>query len=177
MNTLFKNMTAGNQVYVLIKDDNLKYHVGTIVTVGSARTEMQKNESGDFPISMPQYKQVVDVTYSVDGKNYTDTVDTTAEMFLTKNLGGLALVTTNKEYIVKELRITKQQCDDYVKNAESEVPRQQKRSEQCDTLIAELDTEFAEKQKFEARLQRIEDDNSETKQLLKSLLKKMDEKL
>lgn len=157
MNTLFKDMTAGATLYALLKGDELHYAEGSIISVGQQRVEMPQVPAGQIPMSMPGIKNVVDVTYSLEGKNYTDAVDVTASMFPTENTGCVTLVSTEKDAIVKELRATLKVSENYLADAEKQIPRQKKRVEQCKALIAQLDTEFRERQETEQRFIKIEE--------------------
>jgi hypothetical protein len=157
MNILFKDMTAGAVVYALVKGDELKYTEGAIVSVSQPRVNMPKYEAGQVPMQMPAVQNVVDVTYSLDGQNYTDVVDVTASMFPTKNPGALTLVSTDKEAIVRELHATLKSSENYLKEAEREVPKQKKRITDCKALIAQLDTNFQERQQTEERFAKIEE--------------------
>ena len=67
MNTLFKDLTPASVVYALVKGDVIKYCEGSIVTVGKPRMNMPEMKPGQ--LQMPTMQQVVDVTYSIDGKN------------------------------------------------------------------------------------------------------------
>lgn len=159
MNTLFKGLAAGTVVYALMKGDDMKYQEGSIVSVSQPRMNMPEMKPGQM--QMPSMQEVVDVTYSIDGKNYTDMVEVTASMFPTKNPGALTLVSTDKEAIVRELRATLKASENYIKEAEREVPKQEKRIGQCKDLIAQLDTEFKEKQENEKRFAKIEETQKE----------------
>ena len=154
MNILFKDMQAGALVYALVKDEELKYFEGSIVSVSQPRMEM--SQVGGQPIQMPSMRQVVDVTYSLDGKNYTDVVDVTASTLTTKNPGAVSLVSSDKDSIVRELHATLKTSENYIKEAEREVPKQKKRITKCKSLIAQLDTDFKERQQTEERFTKIE---------------------
>ena len=70
---LFKDLTPGSIIYALIKNpDELNYVEGSIVTVGQQRVDMPDFKNGQVPNFSQAPKTVVDVTYSLDGKNYTD---------------------------------------------------------------------------------------------------------
>lgn len=153
MNTLFKDLTAGTIIFALIKGDEMKYCEGSIVSVSHPRLNMPDMKSGQ----MPSMQNVVDVTYTLDGKNYTDVVDITASIFSTKNPGHLTLVSTEKDNIVRELHATLKMSENYIKDAEREVPKQKKRIEDCKGLIAQLDTEFKERQENEQRFVKLEE--------------------
>ena len=155
MNTLFKDLTAGTIVYALIKGDEMKYCEGSIVSVSHPRMNMPEMKAGQM--QMPTMQNVVDVTYQLDGKNFTDMVDVTASIFSTKNPGALTLVSTEKDSIVRELHATLKMSENYIREAEREVPKQKKRIEDCRNLISQLDTEFKEKQENEQRFVKLEE--------------------
>jgi hypothetical protein len=168
MNTLFKDLSAGNTIYALIKRDNeIVYSEGTIVSIGQQRMDMST------PHDFSSVKTVVDVTYCIEGKNYTDAVSITDSMFPTNNPGAISLIATDKAPIIQELRATRKKADDYIKATETEIPRNKKRVEDCDTLISLLDTEYAEKQEFEKRIKKLEDSGIETNRLLSQILAKL----
>lgn len=159
MNTLFKDLTAGALVYALVKGDELKYTEGTIVSVSQPRMVMPEMKAGQM--QMPTMQNVVDVTYSLDGQNFTDVVDVTASMFPTKNPGAMTLVSTDKEAVVRELHATLKTSENYLKEAEREVPKQKKRIKDCKALIAQLDTGFQERQQTEERFAKLEETQKE----------------
>lgn len=155
MNTLFKDITTGSLIYALIKDEEMRYVEGSIVSVSSPRMNMPEMKAGQ--LQMPTMQQVVDVTYSLDGKNYTDAVDVAASMFPTKNPGALSLISTDKDCIVRELHATLKTSENYIKEAEREMPKQEKRIKKCKELIAQLDTDFKERQQNEERFIKLEE--------------------
>lgn len=152
-NLLFKDTRAGAPIYALVKGEELKYAEGSIVSVGQPRVDMPKASTNPnlFP-AVPAYRQVVDITYSIDGKNYTDAVDVTASVFPTDKTGAMTLVATECDAVVKELRATLKQSEQYLKD----VPRQEKIAEQCKALIGQLDKEYNEHQMLEDRLSKLE---------------------
>lgn len=172
MNTLFKDMAAGATVHALVKGEELRYVTGTVVSIGQPRVDMPN------PIQTigQGYKQVVDVTFAVDGKNYTEAVEVTACMFPTNKLGGLSLVATDTETIVRELRVTEKLDADYLKQTESEIPKREKRIEACKQLIAELDADYKEKRQTEDRFIRIEKKQEEFGGMLKRILDAVESK-
>lgn len=170
-NVLFKDLTPGCAIYALVKkNDELVYSEGSIVSIGQQRVDMSQPQPNNFNAAI---KTVVDVTYSIDGKNYTDTVCITDHMFPTNNPGAITLVATEKEPIVRELQVTRKKAEDYIKAAETEVPRNKKRIEDCDKLISQLDTQFAEKQDMERRIKTLEDSSNKTNELLTQILNKL----
>ena len=170
MNTLFKDLSNGGVIYALLKGDDLKYEEGTIVSVGQPRTEMPPLAPGQMPVAMPGLKTVVDVTYSINGKNYTDAVEITADAFCSKNPGALTLVSTSKETVVRELHATLKTSENYIAEAEREIPKQEKRVTECKALIAQLDTEFKERQQNEQRFSKIEEAQREQGSKLDKIL-------
>jgi hypothetical protein len=93
---LFKDLTSGQPVYILIKGKELKYIEGKIINVGVQRMDMPKE------IALP--RNVIDITYEAEGVNYTDTINVTDSMFSTSKLGATALIATSKDTILRELR-------------------------------------------------------------------------
>ena len=150
-------MTPGQSVYALVKGDELRYFEGCIVSVGQQRMEMPQSQASQMPMTMPSFKNVVDVTYTLDGKNYTDAVDVTASVFPTDKPGALSLVATDKDAIVRELHATLKTSENYLKEADREVPKQKKRVKDCKSLIAQLDTEYKDRQQNEERFAKLEE--------------------
>ena len=161
MSVLFKDLTPNMPVYALVKGEELKYHEGSIVSVGQPRMEVPQVQAGQMPLSVPPMKNVVDVTYSLDGKNYTDAVDVTACMFPTDKTGAATLVATDKDAIVRELRATLKKSESYIEEAEKKVPAEKNRIGECKELIAQLDTEYKERQETEQRFAKIEEAQKE----------------
>ena len=118
-------------------------------------------------------KTVVDVTYSIDNKNYTDAVEITNCMFPTEKLGDITLIATDKDPIIRELHATLKRAEDYIKSVETEVPRNKKRIDDCKNLISSLDTVYAEKQELDSRIKKLEDSNAHTNELLTQILSKL----
>jgi hypothetical protein len=171
---LFKDLTPGSIIYALIKNpDELNYIEGSIVSIGQQRIDMPDLKNGQIPNFSQTPKTVVDVTYSLDGKNYTDAVEVTAYMFPTEKPGAISLITTDKDSIIRELHATRKRSEDYIKNVETEVPRNKKRIDDCKALIGLLDTKYAEKQELENRIKKLEDGNAETNRLLNQILDKI----
>ena len=160
-------MAKGSALYVLVKTDELEYKEGKFIGVGMPRVEVQSNG-----LAVP--RSVIDVTYSVDGVNYTDAADVNAPFFSTYKLGALALVATDKSSVLNEVRETLNESETYLKESETEIPKSKKRVVRCKELIGQLDTEFAEKQAIENRFVKLEEQSSETNALLKEILKKLD---
>lgn len=154
-------MTAGAPIYALLKGEELRYTEGSIVSVGLPRVEMPPLTGNQPPMAMPNVRNVVDVTYSLEGKNYTDAVEVTASMFPTERPGCVTLVSSDKDAIVRELHATLKVSENYLADAEKQIPKQQKRVEECKDLIAQLDTEFKEKQETEQRFSKLEETQRE----------------
>lgn len=177
MNTLFKDLQAGSVIYALIKkEDGLQYEEGTIVSVGKQRIDVPKMENGSIPdySQLSSMKNVVDVTYCIAGKNYTDTVNVTDYMFPTEKTGAITLIATGKEPILRELHATRKKAEDYLNSVDTMVPRNRKRVQDCDALIARLDTAYAEKQQMESRMQKLEEGNAAIEQMLNKILSKLE---
>lgn len=157
---LFKDMTPGQTIYALVKGEELKYCEGSIVSVGQQRMEMPQ-ANGQMPMQIPSMRNVVDVTYSLDGKNYTDVVDVTASVFPTEKTGSVTLVSTDKDAVVKELYATLKTSENYLTEAEKNIPKKKKQIKECKALIAQLDTVYMEKQHTEERFTKIEETQKE----------------
>ena len=163
-------MPKGGCIYALVKGDKLEYKEGKIVNVGIPRVEMGKD-------ALTSARTVVDVTCSFGDVTFTDVAEVNLPMLQTKQLGGeIALVATDSETILKEVRATLKVSENYIKEAKTEVPKNEKRITQCKELIGQLDTAFAEKQEFEQRISQLESSSAETNKLLKQLLKKLEDK-
>lgn len=177
MNTLFKDLQAGSVIYALIKkEDGLQFEEGTIVSVGKQRIDMPKMDGNNMPdySQLSSMKNVVDVTYCIAGKNYTDTVNVTDYMFPTEKTGAITLIATDKEPILRELHATRKKAEDYLNSVDTMVPRNRKRVQDCDALIARLDTAYAEKQQMESRMQKLEEGNAAIEQMLNKILNKLE---
>lgn len=148
-------MVAGGTIYALLKGEELRYEEGVIISVGQQRMDMPQVPAGQM--SLPPVKNVVDVTYQIGGKNYTDAVDVTAYMFPTEKTGCITLVSTDIDSIVKELHATLKVSENYIADAEKQVPKQKKRVKECKSLIAQLDTSFKDKQETELRFSKLEE--------------------
>lgn len=178
MSVLFKDLSAGATIYALVKDEEMKYLEGSIVSVGQQRSELPQMPAGQIPnpMQMPTIKNVVDVTYQLDGKNYTDAVDVTASVFPTDKPGSVALVSTEKDAVVRELHATLKNSENYIADAERQVPKHKKRVKRCKELISQLDTAFMEKQQTEQRFSKIEEAQKEQGDKLDKILELLSKK-
>ena len=133
MEMLIKDLAIGSPLYVLVKGEELRYLEGQVTNIGVQRVESPKVDTNlPFqPASAFIPKTVLDLTYSADGKTYTDTVDATAYMFPTNQIGKVTLVATSVEPIIKELRASLRVSEDYLKETEKGIPNAKKRIEQC----------------------------------------------
>ena len=61
----------------MLKGDDLKYIEGSIISVSHPRVNMPEMKAGQM--QLPSIQNVIDVTYSLDGKNWTD-VDAVLQM-------------------------------------------------------------------------------------------------
>lgn len=162
---LFKDLSTGQPVYVLVKGAELKYIEGRIVNIGLPRMDMPKE------MAMP--KNVIDITYELDGVNYTDTVNVTDSMFSTTKLGSIALLATSKDIILRELRASLKLDEEFLATVDQTKEQKEKNVKSYKELIGKLDTEWAEKQALESRITTLENASKETNTLLKSILEKL----
>lgn len=163
---LFKNMVSGQPIYSLIKSDPINYYEGKIVSIGNPRLEMAKN------LNMPN--NVIDVTYEINGTNYTDTVNIADSMFSTEKTGAITLVATSKDIILRELRASLKSDEEFLNTIDETKDRKIRNVEQYKNLIATLDTEWAKQQALENRITSLENNSKETNTLLKTILKKVE---
>ena len=70
MAVLFKGLNQGSVIYALFKGDELEYKEGIIVSVSAPRLDTA--QGNNFPIQAATFNNVIDVTYSLDGKNFTE---------------------------------------------------------------------------------------------------------
>jgi len=92
-------------------------------------------------MAMPN--NVIDVTYEINGTNYTDVVNITDSMFSTDKPGAITLVTTSKDIILRELRASLKLDEEFLESIDSTIERKTKNVEQYKALISKLDTEWA----------------------------------
>lgn len=162
---LFKDLTSGQPVYILIKGKELKYIEGKIINVGVQRMDMPKE------IALP--RNVIDITYEAEGVNYTDTINVTDSMFSTSKLGATALIATSKDTILRELRASLKIDEEFLATVDQTKKQKQSNVQQYKALIGKLDTEWAEKQALESRITTLENNSEKTNQLLQSILDKL----
>lgn len=166
MSTLIKALRKGSPLYILIKGDTVKYLEGSIETIGNSRIDVTPNS---FPGSMT----VLDVTFVVDGKTYTETIPEQAEMFCSKQLGDPNLIASDTKSILQELKTSLKNSEDYLKSTETEIPKQTKRVEEYKELIATLDTEYAEKKALDKRISQLEESTQHTNAMLQEIINKL----
>ena len=162
---LFKNMAQGQPIFALVKSNPICYYEGKIISVGPQRIEMTKD------MAMPN--NVIDVTYEINGTNYTDVVNITDSMFSTDKPGAITLVTTSKDIILRELRASLKLDEEFLESIDSTIERKTKNVEQYKALISKLDTEWAKQQILEKRISVLENNTKETNTLLKTILDKL----
>ena len=169
MEVLIKDLAVGNPLYALLKGEELKYVEGQVTNIGIPRADLPKING----VYQPLPKTVVDLTYTLDGKTYTDAVDTTSYMFPTNQTGVVTLIATSVDPIIKELRASLKSNEDYLKETEKGIPNAKKKIQQCNDLIAKLDVEFAQKQQLEQRITKLEEAGEQTNALLQQILNKL----
>lgn len=162
---LFKDLSSGQPIYVLVKGQELKYIEGKIVNIGMQRMDMPKE------VAIP--RNVIDITYELEGVNYTDTVNVTDSMFPTNKLGSIALLATSKDIILRELRASLKLDEEFLATVDQTKEQKERNVKSYKELIGKLDTEWAEKQALESRITTLENTSKETNTLLKSILEKL----
>ena len=167
MSKTFRDVQPGNTLFILVKDDKITYEESSVVSVSQPRTDMPQNNQ--FPMQMQSIRQVVDVTYTIGGKTYTDVADINSGLFSTNKTGSPVLISLEKDAIISELKETLKQSEKLVKD----VDLHKKRIKQCKTLIADIDTEYNEKIQTENRLSKLEESTLKTNEMLQQILEKM----
>ena len=162
---LFKDMSPGQSIYALMKGDTIDYAEGKIVSISPQRLDMPKD------VAIP--RNVIDVTYEINGTNQTDVINITDSMFPTKNTGVTTLVATSKDTIVRELRASLKIDEDFLSSIDETIERKKRNVDQYKSLIAKLDTEWAKQQAIETRITNLENTSKETNTLLKTILDKL----
>lgn len=168
MQKIFRDFQAGQTLYILIKDDKLKYEESSAVSVSPARTDVQQNNQA-YPNPMQNLRQVRDITYTIGDQTFTDIADVNSSLFSTSKPGAPTLVSTEKEFVINELKETLKQSEKLIKD----IDKHKKRIKECKTLIAEIDTEYNEKVQTENRLSKLEESSIKTNELLQQLLEKI----
>ena len=168
MSKTFRDIQPGNTLFVLSKGDKLTYEETTLVSVSQPRADVLQ-QNNQFPMQMQGIRQVVDVTYTIAGKTYTDTTDINLSVLSNPQTGFPVMVSTEKEYVINELKETMKQSEKLLKDVE----KHKKRVKECKALIAEIDTEYNEKVQTENRLSKLEESSIKTNELLQQLLEKI----
>lgn len=168
MSKTFRDIQPGNTLFVLSKGDKLTYEETAVVSVSQPRADVLQ-QNNQFPMQMQGIRQVVDVTYTIAGKTYTDTTDINLSVLSNSQTGFPVMVSTEKEYVINELKETLKQSEQVLKSVE----KHKKRVKDCKTLIAEIDTEYNEKVQTENRLSKLEESSIKTNELLQQLLEKI----
>lgn len=157
-----KSLTPGSPIYVLIKGDKYTYKEGVLNSIGQSRVQ---------PGQLPMF--VSDFTYQIDGTTYTDVIGDQDLILQTSKLGAISLIAPDIDTIIRELKISLKNSEDYLKSTETEIPKQQQRIVECKELIASLDKDYAEKKALDARITKLEEGTQETNSMLKEILKKL----
>lgn len=168
MSKTFRDIQPGNTLFVLSKGEKLTYEETAVVSVSQPRADVLQ-QNNQFPMQMQGIRQVVDVTYTIAGKTYTDTTDINLSVLSNSQTGFPVMVSTEKEYVINELKETLKQSEQVLKSVE----KHKKRVKDCKTLIAEIDTEYNEKVQTENRLSKLEESSIKTNELLQQLLEKI----
>lgn len=105
MSKTFRDIQPGNTLFVLSKGDKLTYEETAVVSVSQPRADVLQ-QNNQFPMQMQGIRQVVDVTYTIAGKTYTDTTDINLSVLSNSQTGFPVMVSTEKEYVINELKET-----------------------------------------------------------------------
>lgn len=166
---LIKDLTPGCALYALIKnDEGLTYLEGSVIGVGQPRVEMP-NLQGQNSTVMPNFatRQVIDLTYQMNGKNHTEAVDVSMGAFPSRELGDVAMVASEKDAILREIDATMRQAELDLKA----VKTKKKWLEDGKAIKGKLDTAYSEKQQMESRLNMMEEKIQRQSDILEEILK------
>lgn len=161
---LFRELKQDYPVYGLYKGDELKVVTGKVVNVSQSHLE-------NVPMTMPGQiipkpgQMVIDVTLEVEGVTNTYSIPENSSFVYAGNLA----LATDKDVIVKEVEVIKNQSEE----ALSKVEYHQNRAEKCKEILASWNPVFKEREDNEKRFSKIEGDVNEIKSDLKELLKKL----
>lgn len=134
----FKDLKSGYPIYLLDRS-NLAYNQAKVMATGMPHTDRQSFA-----------KMLVDITIqSNDGKQNTYSVVENESIAY----AGSLLLTTDKEFIINEVRAINAQSEETL----SKVEELKSKVSTCKNLLAELDTSYKDKQETEKRFQSIEE--------------------
>ena len=143
----FKDIKAGHPVYILTKGDTMSVATGKAVNVSTPY--LPPSKPGQFPSAGTITAQmVVDVTVEAGGCTKTYCIPDS----LAVTYAGDIVLSTSKEGIVKEVQAIKSSSEE----ALAAMPRHHAAVEACDKILAEWDTQAAEKRKQEQRITGLE---------------------
>lgn len=133
---MFKEIKQGQALYVLNKD-SFEFTEFKVESVSSPRLESK-------PGFMPQ--MVVDITTANPVKTYVLPSESN------KGYTGQLILSDDKSLIVGDLKV----AQDAIERSLNDVPKKKADLEKIKNLLADLDTEFKERQQLEKRISGIE---------------------
>ncbi len=134
-------------MYMLDRADGLKAGVGKVTMVGSPRFQQPQN-NGVLPDYTKAVQTVVDVTIEANGQTRTYEIP---EASSTVNAGKLT-IGADRDGILRELKAIKAEAED----ALSKIGMHKATVASCDEIMAEWDTDFAERKAQDERISSLE---------------------
>ena len=165
---MFKDFKPGLQMLILDKSATpIKCHSGKVVKVSMPRVEMPKAD-GSMPFSSFQMQdRVVDLTIEYDGKTSTFVVPENSNVAY----GDAVTISCSEDAIISEVKSRMKESADIVDSYEFHKAN----IEECKSILAGLNPQYAGTQEQDKRMTAMEEDITEIKDMIRSLMKKKGE--
>lgn len=165
---MFKDLKPGLQMLILDKSATpIKCHSGKVVKVSMPRVEMPKAD-GSMPFSSFQMQdRVVDLTIEYDGKTSTFVVPENSNVAY----GDAVTISCSEDAIISEVKSRMKESADIVDSYEFHKAN----IEECKSILAGLNPQYAGTQEQDKRMTAMEEDITEIKDMIRSLMKKKGE--
>lgn len=145
----------------------IKCHSGKVVKVSMPRVEMPKAD-GSMPFSSFQMQdRVVDLTIEYDGKTSTFVVPENSNVAY----GDAVTISCSEDAIISEVKSRMKESADIVDSYEFHKAN----IEECKSILAGLNPQYAGTQEQDKRMTAMEEDITEIKDMIRSLMKKKGE--
>lgn len=141
----FKDLQKSYQVYVLYKDDKIRYKMATVVSVANSR--FQPLQPGQLSYHQPQDK-IVDIELSIDGVTSTYVVRENMSVEVRSQL----TISCDREPIINEINAI-------MRNSKEELDNMDKHRsilESCEEVMMQLNPSMAIEKDREERISRLE---------------------
>lgn len=156
---MFKDYKPGYILYILDKDA-MTSSEGKVVGVGNPYMEPQK--PGQIS---PSINCLVDITVETSGRTMTLAMPESSDIAFAGNL----VISSDKSGILREVQAMRAQSENVVNS----IDKHKKIIEGCDAIIADLDTDYKEKQETNKRISKLENTMNDVSKMMKELLEKL----